>query len=760
MDLEEWRKHAVVPGNIQNLIDELSEEEVAEELTGENQKEAVITEETMGSIETMHEFYQWFDGIEDRVERDADRVYISYIERLKQYQHICQQVMARIDTSLDHVLSLQDHYQQVLLKTNKIRGSCEKLLREKEQLAVFADRVWEKLHSYDNLEVVARRVDELMSKNAMHTELIDLMRQMDPCLMFIRSATGYHKSAAYRTKFWQTHSRALALVKLFVVSNLRSHTSARIREYRAKDGKSPTLRDADVHPSRTAFDSLVPSLRPLFANVEARAGEHESYSQLLTDCQYAYISERQRLLDFVGQLYVRSLRANSEPLDGMAILRKVVQYLVQQCLSECSMVSKFFHPVPSEQMTAFLQEFAEGAHTSVRPIVLRMAAIEDICSLASMVRSEILMDQLQRRKEIAVYVKTAIQRILEDVQERLMFVAQVFIRDEIECFRPKEEDLDYPTQLQKVKEVADSPEERTKRFPSLAAVFSYWYPTLGITLVFLSKLYLALPKRIFEEIASEALSHCTGTLVFASEHIGGRRGLTDGLLFLMMHLAILREQISPFDIEFSTVERRLDFSSSIHGFSNMSSVVGDLFHGKWNDSLRGMWGVIKSSSPQLLANKSSSKRDVEKELIRTTDRVVLHALQLALKPLMDFLSQASNFLNEQVRASAKGAQGGSLSQQNFATPAVLQRTTTAVKSLMDQHLDKFFQQVHLYLHTHCLDTETNLYNTILNVFVQQLSRFYTIVDKYYPPDTWPADLPSLPTQDDMVNLLSSKFPQN
>ena len=61
-------------------------------------------------------------------------------------------------------------------------------------------------------------------------------------------------------------------------------------------------------------------------------------------------------------------------------------------------------------------------------------------------------------------------------------------------------------------------------------------------------------------MAHEALKACIDSVVHASNMIKLRKTKFDGQLFLIKHLLILREQITPFNIIHSSSETSLDFS--------------------------------------------------------------------------------------------------------------------------------------------------------------------------------------------------------
>jgi conserved oligomeric Golgi complex subunit 3 len=81
--------------------------------------------------------------------------------------------------------------------------------------------------------------------------------------------------------------------------------------------------------------------------------------------------------------------------------------------------------------------------------------------------------------------------------------------------------------------------------------------------VVLSKIYRSVEIPVFEDLAGEAVGLCTDSLKHGSLEVTAKCGDSiEGDLFLIKHLLILREQLTPFEINFSQLKRKLDFTST------------------------------------------------------------------------------------------------------------------------------------------------------------------------------------------------------
>lgn len=146
-----------------------------------------------------------------------------------------------------------------------------------------------------------------------------------------------------------------------------------------------------------------------------------------------------------------------------------------------------------------------------------------------------------------------------------------------------------------------------------------WFPTLKRTLICLSKLYRCLEKKIFEGLAQETLLMCVQSLVKASELIKQKRTWDDGELFLIKHLLILREQIAPFNNEFSSVEVQLDFSKIRDAAFGLYSNKGKIFQMNYDNAF---FDFLQNGTLQAQENLIDSKSEIDTNLKRSFEHYI------------------------------------------------------------------------------------------------------------------------------------------
>jgi hypothetical protein len=323
---------------------------------------------------------------------------------------------------------------------------------------------------------------------------------------------------------------------------------------------------------------------------------------LLDRCFAAYFEQRFGLL---REPLAERLGALASAGDLHELVRSGVSLLNQTAASEFALLASFFSTAHEHRgLDSLGDAMGELWYAEVRSMVIQVNDLEDLCDLAALVKAEILAELLARPGASADHpLPQIVAHVLQDIQERVIFRAQTYLMDEICGFEPAPEDLDYPGRL--LRAVAGSssggsgggggggdgdvvvqpppPAGVNGADASVTALTAGWFPALERTLNALSRLYLAVDGPVFDGLAEEAVYHCAQSLLAASRAIeaagpgkavGGSSagkgaavpGLGPGgprvhaLLFLVKHLLILREQISPFAASFKSTSTALDFS--------------------------------------------------------------------------------------------------------------------------------------------------------------------------------------------------------
>uniref|UniRef100_A0A1A9WXK5 Conserved oligomeric Golgi complex subunit 3 n=1 Tax=Glossina brevipalpis TaxID=37001 RepID=A0A1A9WXK5_9MUSC len=346
---------------------------------------------------------------------------------------------------------------------------------------------------------------------------------------------------------------------------------------------------------------------------------------------------------------------------------------------------------------------------------------------------------------------TIANQLLQDVQERLVFRAHLYLQSDILNYNPSPGDLAYPDKLEMMESIAlslqDSYSQQMRRFDSRSSLASIssnvteaesldtnvsrvrnmnspadlhgmWYPTVRRTLVCLSRLYRCVDRPIFQGLSQEALKLCIESVSVAAKKISQNKTPIDGELFEIKHLLILREQIAPFRVDFTVKETSLDFSKVKTAAFGLIQKRKQLFAIGSNNALLEF---LLEGTPQIKEHLLDSRKEVDRQLKLVCEQFIKDAVQNLIGPLLTFLERANQLIQNDVKNSNDQQQQPTkvnyvLRQSAWASPqqtsSVIQETQRLIKS----RLPNLQRSMQLYLSNR--DTEFIIFRPIRNNVIQ------------------------------------------
>lgn len=306
-----------------------------------------------------------------------------------------------------------------------------------------------------------------------------------------------------------------------------------------------------------------------------------------------------------------------------------------------------------------------------------------------------------------------VRQMLEDVEERLVFRTNVFFQHDLAGYRPSPGDLAYPEKLQQMEGIAiELNENRTDSRSSVVSMESQevaainatnplssfrsytgnspadlhgmWYPTVKRTLVCLSRLYFCLDRQTFQGLAQEALAVCVETIDSAAEKISTTKSVVDGKLFQIKHLLILREQIAPFQVDFTVKELTLDFSNVRAAAVELINNRSNLFTFSSNNALLEF---LLEGTPRVKEYLIDSRKEIDKHLKSSCESFINHITNVLIGNVMRWLQKAEGILKTT----------NVFTEHEFLKPQVLAGILSATQRNIKSKIPEIQRSMQLYL---------------------------------------------------------------
>ncbi len=364
----------------------------------------------------------------------------------------------------------------------------------------------------------------------------------------------------------------------------------------------------------------------------------------------------------------------------------------------------FFPNSDAEALEQVVVPLCTILYEIVRPYFIAMYDIGSLCGIIHILKTEIIEEQFDSpglgKGEALAAMRPVMEEILADVQERLVYSMQHYIRDEISYYTPTKEDL-----LEFDAETADAggngasgagaaagaaQKEGEKEGVGEAgkADLSNLYPAVQNTLLCLSKTYGCLELKTFGGLAQEAIQYCTDACIVASQEIAKSKGLLKSQLFLIKNLLALREQLSLFNVDFGSQETELDFSHMRDHLRRILSGETSLFA---LGASNAVFQLIGKARPRISKMHFDSKRELEKRLKTCCESYIMGVTKLSVEPMLSFITK--------VTATRVASTKKPLKDHAFATPSKLIELVTTVNEALEGALPEAIKAMKRYLNS-------------------------------------------------------------
>ncbi|CAL5375655.1 unnamed protein product [Camellia sinensis] len=734
------------------------------------------TVEESGAIEAVlvntNQFYKWFTDLEAAMKSETEEKYQHYLTSLTERIQTCDGILHQVDETLDLFNELQLQHQAVATKTKTLHDACDRLLIEKQRLIEFAEALRSKLKYFDELENVATNFYS-PNMNVANGNFLPLLKRLDECISYVESNPQYAESSVYLVKFRQLQSRALGMIRSHVLSVLKNTSSQVQAAIRSSSGsKTAVSEGVEASVIYVRFKAAASELKPVLEEIESRSPRKE-YAQILAECHKLYCEQRlslvkgivhQRISEFAKKEKLPSLTRSGCAYLMQSGVNDNPEHMYQRSTKVCQLEHQLFDhffPSSSEDMSSLaplIDPLCTYLYDTLRPKLIHEANLDILCELVDILKVEVLGEQLSRRSESLAGLRPTLDRILADVHERLTFRARTHIRDEVVIanYIPFDEDLDYPAKLKR------SPEMKSETTSSIedgetinggqadenSDVFKTWYPPLEKTLSCLSKLYRCLEPTVFTGLAQEAVEVCSDSIQKASRLIAKRASPMDGQLFLIKHLLILREQIAPFDIEFSVTHKELDFSHLLDHLRRILRGQASLFD--WSRST----SLARTLSPRVLESQIDAKKELEKSLKATCEEFIMSVTKLVVDPMLSFVTKVTAvkvaLSSGNPNQKLESALAKPLKDQAFATPDKVAELVQKVSVSIKEELPRVMAKMKLYLQNQ--STRTILFKPIKTNIVEAHIQVQSLLKSEYSPEEMQGIINMVSIQDLQMQL--------
>ena len=599
-------------------------------------------QELKGRIESEIDLADYSKVIEDELLEASLNDYQLYLDQLDASTSHLDTLLADTTATLDLLSELSSSFKTVETQTSAFQAQSETLLSSQSKSEKLATDIKDHLRYYEYLEPITRRLNAPGAGNLVRGRgFSEMLVQLDEAIDYMQAHPTERESETYRSRYKLLLTRALTLVRGHFVNVLKdtaADVTKRIADRQLNDTTMSALLYAKFRVGAEEMKTLGLEIHKRASPpADADPDTEGEYQSLMNELHTNFAATREKLiLPLVRKKLADIAQAPSTSTDLIKFARASISYIRGICLDEFELWAEWFHG--QRGLYDFLESICEPLYDHLRPRIIYESKLTKLCQLCILLQTRYMLqdpedevEQITMPDPNQLDFAALIRPALEDTQTRIVFRTQAIVRNEIELYKPKAEDLDYPrrlhrrqsTQQHRAKsqgpvlsgrkeslqpttpitpilkdplvvdaDLSDEEDDHTTTalpVASTSAAPQTTYPTLSLCLTLLTRLHRLINTSIFDDLAHQIVHQTLLSLSTASSQLPkppkdtsatALPPSTSANLFLLTHYLHLKTHLLAFDISSQNLEPDItfDFSGPLSTFTELRERGINLFN--------------------------------------------------------------------------------------------------------------------------------------------------------------------------------------
>ncbi|SPO04441.1 related to conserved oligomeric Golgi complex component 3 [Cephalotrichum gorgonifer] len=324
-------------------------------------------------------------GGADELLQESRRDYSLYRDQLALTERHIDSLIRDADETLALLTTLSTSFQSVETQTSSFQARCDNLMTEQARLQTLADEVGTNLYYYAYLENVSRRLNAPgASRLAEHSDLADVLDNLEACIEFMSKHPDYRDAESYLARYQALLTKALHILEVGFSKQLETVSQDISRRLGATQSESAQHALAYGRFEEMILDSysLVPNVRKAMLRVYDPSGNPNTgtasdiYANTAKNMFHSYLATRDRDLRPLVQHELDEFQKEAKTQSLEAACRNHTKQSFERVYNEANLLSKIFSvsPLPSATEGSAFQALKTGQRWLMTPANLKPLA--------------------------------------------------------------------------------------------------------------------------------------------------------------------------------------------------------------------------------------------------------------------------------------------------------------------------------------------------------------------------------------------------